>query len=150
MAIAAGSIPTAAELDALGGRLVEGWSTTAPNTSFTTTETDCWSVNFTPSTAGTYRFDCTTPADGTSGEQAKYRLYVSGAERRFRIEPMPAGSFVQLLWLSCVVDLTSTATVVVKVTGQRTSGSSTIFCRASARQLYIYKVQSSASGLISA
>jgi len=148
--IAAGDIPDAAELDSLGGRLVAGWATTLPATSCTTSEADLWSVTFVPEVTGTYRFESSTPADGTAGEEAKYRLYVDSTERRNVIGRMPAGSFVTTIPLVAVVDLTAAVSMTVKVTGIRTSGSNTIQCRLTARQLYIYKVERSASGLISA
>ena len=151
MTIYAGQIPTAAELDALGGRLANGWGTTQPSVSFTTTEQDCWTVTFTPPTAGTYRFDSYTPYDGVSGEEAKYRLYVGGTERRFGFGKMRASGYVDYVAIAgVVVDLTSTSSVVVKVTGQRTSGTNTVYCRSAARALYIYKVERTASGLINA
>lgn len=148
MTIYAGQRPTASELEGIGGRLIRGWDTTPPNTSFTTVETSLWSVSLTPPTACTVRIECWTPYDGTSGEEAKYRLKVDGVEKKADIARMKAGSFVVAIPLVAVVDLTSTAAVTISVTGVRTSGAGTIFCRINARECFVYKIEKTASGLI--
>ena len=103
-------------------------------------ERDVWTFTWAPECTGTYLIKTATPYDGTTGEQAKYRLYFDGGEVKQQTVEMKAGANVDFVDLDKTVDCPSIGNKVIKVTAIRTSGSNFFQSRLAGRWLDIIYV----------